>query len=150
TARSLNSPARLAAAARTLAAPPTNGRRPSAVEGGLAIPEVKGGGGRPARPVKELPGPGSDRPPPSPGAVRQWAQWSVGEAFLELGSGPAGLSARVSTRRRARDGANRLPELDRRSAAQILSDHLVSVPTLMLVAATGLSLATGGLADAVV
>lgn len=40
--------------------------------------------------------------------------------------------------------------MDRRTGAQILKDQIVSVPTLMLFAATGLSLATGGIADALV
>jgi Ca2+-transporting ATPase len=95
------------------------------------------------------PGLASSRQPPIETA-RRWAQRSVGEALLELGSSPAGLRPEEAARRRSRDGANRLPEMDRRSSVQMLKDQLVSVPTLMLVAATGLSLVTGGLADAVV
>lgn len=91
--------------------------------------------------------------PPSEGAIavaQHWARRSVADAFGELESNPGGLSSAVVARRRARYGPNRLPEVDRRSAAQILRDQLVSVPTLMLVGAVGLSLATGGVLDAVV
>jgi len=82
--------------------------------------------------------------------ARQWAQRSVGETLIALESSASGLSPEAAARRRARDGANRLPEIGRRSSAEILKDQLVSVPTLMLVAATGLSVVTGGIADAVV
>lgn len=88
------------------------------------------------------------RPPME--AARHWARRSVGEAFIELDSRPTGLSPSAAARRRARDGANRLPELDRRSGAQILRDQLISVPTLMLFGAVGLSVVTGGLLDAAV
>jgi P-type Ca2+ transporter type 2C len=83
-------------------------------------------------------------------AARHWARRSVGDAFIELDSSPTGLTQSGASRRRARDGANRLPELDRRSSAQILRDQLISVPTLMLVGAVGLSVVTGGLLDAAV
>jgi P-type Ca2+ transporter type 2C len=83
-------------------------------------------------------------------AARHWARRSVGEAFLELESSPAGLSPSAAARRRARDGANRLPEIDRRTSGQILRDQLISVPTFMLVGAVGLSVVTGGVLDAVV
>jgi P-type Ca2+ transporter type 2C len=102
--------------------------------------------GRPGQTAKASP----DRPAPALAAAQHWAAQSVSEVFNEVGSSPAGLAPAAAARRRARDGANRLPELDRRSSAQILKDQLISVPTLMLVGAVGLSVATGGLVDAAV
>src|SRR5207302_2427554 len=69
---------------------------------------------------------------PALAAAQHWAAHSVPEAYDELDSSPAGLTPAVAARRRARDGPNRLPEVDRRSSAQILKDQIVSVPTLML------------------
>jgi Ca2+-transporting ATPase len=127
--------------------PSSNGRQPLP-ESRETLPSPRA---RPARGrSRRAPQENAPRPMPSLDAVRQWAHWSAGEALLELRSSPGGLSPQTAARRRAQEGANRLPELDRRTAAQILRDQLVSVPTLMLVAATGLSLATGGLADALV
>jgi magnesium-transporting ATPase (P-type) len=88
--------------------------------------------------------------PPTLEAARRWASPPVEEIYAAVSSSPTGLTSIAAARSRARDGANRLPEVDRRTAGQILKDQLVSVPTLMLVGAVGLSVATGGLVDAVV
>jgi Ca2+-transporting ATPase len=58
------------------------------------------------------------------------------------------------TERNARDrldafGPNRLPELRQRSCWAILRDQFDSMPTVLLLAAAGISLFTGGLSDAI-
>jgi len=97
----------------TLTPPGSNGpmRRPVAPTPASAF--VRPGRGR----VKPL----RNAPPAKKGettrlpldAARHWATRSVGEAFLELDSSPNGLTPAAATRFRARDGANRLPELGR-------------------------------------
>jgi P-type Ca2+ transporter type 2C len=97
--------------------------------------------------------PPSPRPPVAPSpleAVHHWASRSVEEAYRELASSSTGLAPGIALQRRATDGPNQLPEVKPRSSVQILRDQLVSLPTLMLVVAVGLSVATGGLVDAAV
>jgi Ca2+-transporting ATPase len=65
-------------------------------------------------------------------------------------SGTLGLSATAARAMLARHGPNRLPEPPRRSSAEILLSQFNSLPVLLLAGSAGLSVLTGGLADAVV
>ncbi|BCX19050.1 MAG: ATPase [Geminicoccaceae bacterium] len=88
-----------------------------------------------------------DPPPPGPA----WHLLSVGECAALLGTDPErGLGADEARTRLARDGPNALPSLRRRSELAILADQLASWPVGLLAVSAVVSIATGGLADAVV
>ena len=61
-----------------------------------------------------------------------------------------GLSSSEAALRLARYGPNALPQMPRRSALEILLGQVNSLPSLLLLGSAALSVATGGLADAVV
>ena len=100
------------------------------------------------------PDPQPERPPPvpdDPPAGWAWHLLSAEEVAALLGTDPErGLSAEKARARLARDGPNSLPPPHRRSELAILSDQLVSLPVGLLAVSAGVSLLTGGLADAVV
>lgn len=72
------------------------------------------------------------------------------EACLERlgGDGERGLDEGEAARRLARFGPNRLAPPARRSELAILVDQLTSLPVALLAGSAAISLATGGLADA--
>lgn len=73
------------------------------------------------------------------------------ETVMEmLGVGRAGLDSAEAARRLASTGANALPVAGRRSRAAILGAQLATLPVGLLAGSALLSLATGGVFDAVV
>lgn len=79
-----------------------------------------------------------------------WHSFSADAVMRRLGSDPArGLEEAEVLARRARDGANVLPQDKRRSQVAIFADQFESLPVAMLAGSAVVSLATGGVADAV-
>ncbi len=97
---------------------------------------------------------GPARPAAQPNAVppaeaAQWWRRSAQETLEALGTTAArGLSTAEVAERRARYGANVLAAAPGRSNLAILLDQFRSLPTLLLMGSTVLSVATGGLLDA--
>jgi Ca2+-transporting ATPase len=79
-----------------------------------------------------------------------WHLIGADEALGLLGSGTLGLDAAEAAHRLARDGLNRLLERKQRSTAAMVRDQLRNGPVLLLLGSSILSVATGGLADALV
>ena len=65
-------------------------------------------------------------------------------------SSEEGLSAAEAERRAAHYGTNILPTMEPRPALAILAEQFFSLPMLLLAGSAALSLATGGIADAIV
>ena len=78
-----------------------------------------------------------------------WHAVPVNEVLAGLDSHPEGLTTGDAQARLARVGPNALPSTPPRSAIRILVDQLKSVMVLLLVAAAGISLATGDVIDAI-
>jgi Ca2+-transporting ATPase len=78
-----------------------------------------------------------------------WHHYNIQSVAARLDSSKNGLSERVAADRLAACGPNRLPELEARSGWTILLDQFDSLPTVLLLAAAGISLFTGGLSDAI-
>ncbi len=92
--------------------------------------------------------------PTTDGRLRKSAQesWHCAEvqaAADRLGSSRRGLSERVAAERLGSCGPNRLPEQEARSRFTILLDQFNSMPTALLIAAAGISIFTGAIADAI-
>ncbi len=103
--------------------------------------------------LPEARAPADDRPTGRPGeaSAPAWHVLSVEACAALLGSEPErGLAAGEARARLARDGPNRLPSARRRSELAILADQLVTLPVGLLAVSAMVSIATGGLADAVV
>ncbi|AFY78252.1 P-type ATPase, translocating [Pleurocapsa sp. PCC 7327] len=80
-----------------------------------------------------------------------WHLKDAGAIVAELEtSAEVGLASRAAREKLQRYGANVLSETPPRSGLSILLDYFKSVPVALLAAAAGLSLVTGGVADAVV
>jgi Ca2+-transporting ATPase len=77
-----------------------------------------------------------------------WHRRDVRAVAARLGSSKNGLPEQVATDRLEACGPNRLPELEARSGLTILLDQFDSMPTVLLLAAAGISIFTGGLSDA--
>ncbi len=77
-----------------------------------------------------------------------WHAMTAAEVLAATGSSQAGLTAAQANRRLAERGANIVPAPRPRSALEILGAQLRSSPTALLAAAAVLSLATGGVLDA--
>ena len=80
-------------------------------------------------------------------------QWHTKDADVVLKalatSSTAGLSDREAKERLKKYGPNVLPEAVSRSSLAILIDQVKSVPVALLTAAAGISILTGGVADAI-
>jgi P-type Ca2+ transporter type 2C len=84
-------------------------------------------------------------------AERPWHALETDEVLEELGSSPeTGLSSQVASDRLRHYGANALPETDSRSRFSMFVDQFKSLPVALLGAAAGISILTGGVADALV
>jgi Ca2+-transporting ATPase len=80
-----------------------------------------------------------------------WHRIGIGEVLEELGTSAAGgLTSIESGRRLQQFGPNSLPRAEPRSGLSILLGQFASLPVALLGASAVLSLATGGLADALV
>lgn len=88
-------------------------------------------------------------PNPAPALYPPWHARTAAETLHFYDSSViAGLPARLVTRR-LRDGLNVLPAAQRRPALQTLLDQFNNLPVLLLGASALLSVATGGLSEAV-
>ncbi len=89
--------------------------------------------------------------PPAAPAVRTWHRLAADQALAEFDSDPLlGLSTQEAGLRLARYGPNSLPRAAPRSALSIFIGQFKSLPVILLGVSAVLSVATGGLADAVV
>ena len=78
-----------------------------------------------------------------------WHHRDVQAVAAHLGSSNNGLAEQVAADRLAACGPNRLPELEARSGLTLLLEQFDSMPTVLLLAAAGISIFTGGLSDAI-
>ncbi|MCX8101421.1 MAG: cation-transporting P-type ATPase [Geminicoccaceae bacterium] len=98
-------------------------------------------------PSPARPAPAPADPPTGPA----WHTLSAEECASLLATDPErGLTSAEARARLARDGPNSLPAARVRSELSILADQLLSLPVGLLAVSAAVSLATGGLADAVV
>lgn len=79
-----------------------------------------------------------------------WHSLDAGNALARLESSPQGLSASEASRRLRLYGPNRLAENKQRSTLQILAEQVANPAMAMLGVSAVVSVATGGLVDAVV
>jgi hypothetical protein len=90
-------------------------------------------------------------PAATPAAVPPAALWhglSPEEALARLGSGPLGISRTAAIERLRLYGPNRLTEKPPRSGLEMFLGQFASFPVALLAGAAGLSILTGGIADA--
>lgn len=112
---------------------------------------VNGPGQQRALEQSEAPRLARIRQPAQPSRVKPWHLMEAEHALAATGtSRNAGLSTRVARGRLESDGANLLPHAPPRSRLAIALEQIASTPVLLLVAAAGVSVLTGGLADAAV
>lgn len=79
-----------------------------------------------------------------------WHSFPTDRVAQQLGADPQfGLGRNEARRRLTRDGPNMLPQNRRRSQLSILAEQFKSLPVGMLVGSAVVSVATGGVADAV-
>ncbi|MCC6296959.1 MAG: cation-transporting P-type ATPase [Pseudomonadales bacterium] len=83
-----------------------------------------------------------------PGRDDGWHALSAAETLARLDATAQGLAGTAAAQRLAEYGANALPVPPRRSDLSILLGQFTGLPILLLGASAGLSLATGGVADA--
>ncbi|MBV8089198.1 MAG: cation-transporting P-type ATPase [Alphaproteobacteria bacterium] len=83
-------------------------------------------------------------------ADRPWHATEIEHTLRALEAPRGGLTGEAARDRLERHGPNALPPLASRSQLAILLDQLQSSPVLLLAGAAGLSLATGGIVDAIV
>jgi P-type Ca2+ transporter type 2C len=82
---------------------------------------------------------------------RAWHTIDAERAIAQIGSSLAsGLSSSTAAKRLADYGSNVLPDSAVRSKLAILLDQITSTPILLLIAAAGTSILTGGMIDAAV
>lgn len=87
----------------------------------------------------------------NPQLDQAWHTWSTEQTLETFNtSATAGLDSLEARMRLEQYGANALPELSARSGWSIFLDQFKSLPVALLGAAAGVSVVTGGLADAVV
>lgn len=95
--------------------------------------------------------PARSRRQQAPQATEPWHLLPVETVLAKLeSSGECGLSEQAAAAKLARYGQNLLPEPPRRSNLAILLEQFQSFPVILLAAAAGVSVATGGVVDAVV
>jgi Ca2+-transporting ATPase len=110
---------------------------------GAAVRPTAAGGKAPVRPPESRAG---DRPDTGPA----WHGLEAGEVVSVVGASVAhGLTTDEAADRRRRLGANALPRLPRRTQLAMLAEQFASLPVVLLTASAVLSVATGGVADAV-
>ncbi len=107
-----------------------------------------------ARPKTPIPGKGKTRRLVLRGAdqrIEPWHLQSAESLLVEMGIQPqAGLSDMAVKERQKKYGPNILPEAVPRSGFSLFIDQFKSLPVALLGVAAGISVATGGLVDAVV
>ena len=104
--------------------------------------QYRGASPRPGAPGFEL--------PPPPVAASDWHARDAASVLSELcPPGKRGLQDAEAARRLARVGPNALARAEPRSTWAIFGEQLTNLPTALLGASAGLSLLTGGIADAI-
>jgi len=78
-----------------------------------------------------------------------WHCREVRAVAHRLGSSRKGLSDGIAVKRLGSYGPNRLPEREARSPFALLLNQFDSMPTALLIAAAGISIVTGAIADAI-
>lgn len=96
--------------------------------------------------ASETPGPISARP----SVQAAWHAAPASKVMAALRTSSDGLSASAARRRLIEHGRNVLTRRDARSASAMLAQQFQSLPVLLLAGAAALSLATGGMLDAIV
>ena len=91
-----------------------------------------------------------ERSTPSVSSSQAWFSASVQQVLNQLETPEQGLSAGEADRRLALYGANRLEEQKQRSALEIIGEQFLNIPVAMLGVSAVVSIATGGVADALV
>lgn len=86
--------------------------------------------------------------PTSPDRLQDWHHLPAGEAFARLGSTDGGLSTAEAQRRLQEHGPNELVDRGSKSPFAILWEQLTAVMVLILIGASGLSLALGKVLEA--
>jgi Ca2+-transporting ATPase len=79
-----------------------------------------------------------------------WHLLAVEDAAKRLRSSLQGLSSKTFQQRLKRHGANSLPSIPERAAAEIIAEQFKSLPVALLLGAAALSVATGAVTDAIV
>lgn len=139
-----NSPSRISLLIESLisdherAAEAEKAGRPSGPEKPPAAPPLH------KRIVKSLTGEGADQP------ASPWHHLEPDSVLSSLETKILGLTDEGATARLKRVGPNLLPEAVPRAGLEIFLDQFKSLPVLLLGAAAGISLLTGGMADALV
>lgn len=105
--------------------------------------------------LKPIPACLTNHPHPQPQRAEEEGQipWHVKEAQAALTtfqSSPVGLTNDTAREHLLTYGPNALPESEPRSAWEMLVDQVNSLPVALLAAAAGISVVTGGIADACV
>jgi Ca2+-transporting ATPase len=106
--------------------------------------------GRKTRRAKAKAAPVLPAAPAAVQAVRAWHALPIQALLQELQADETGLAQDEAAERLARYGANALAEAKRRSALAMFGQQFASPPVLMLGVSAVVSVATGGVADAVV
>lgn len=92
----------------------------------------------------------SDRDTASATADPPWHATEIDQTLRALDAPRGGLTSEAARHRMESHGPNALPPIASRSRVAILLDQLQSSPVLLLAGAAALSLATGGIVDAIV
>lgn len=102
------------------------------------------------RPFASQPGRPQHVAKPEPAVTAPWHSLPVETVSQRLGTDPrSGLSSEEARSRLARDGPNVLPQHKRPSRFKIFTEQFETLPVGMLAGSAVVSLATGGIADAV-
>lgn len=82
---------------------------------------------------------------------QRWHAMTAADIAEQLGAGlSSGLASPQAAERLSADGRNELPHRKPRSALAIFGEQLISLPVLLLAGSAALSVATGGILDALV
>jgi len=87
--------------------------------------------------------------PDSPAATRSWHILDRDEALNQLQTSDTGLAGTEARERLRQHGPNVVPTIRGRSSLEIFLQQFQSLPVALLAVGAGLSLATGGLLDAI-
>ncbi len=77
-----------------------------------------------------------------------WHSLPVHDVFSRLSSSPTGLSSREALDRLKKGGGNLLAAVPRRTRSEILAAQVQTLPVMLLLGSSGISLLTGGVVEA--
>lgn len=118
----------------------------AAVSASLGVPRVRPVPSPVVAPAPRAPARAAAAAPPD--RDDGWHARSAAETLARLDTTAQGLAGTAAAQRLAQHGANVLPAPPRRSELSILLGQFTGLPILLLGASAGLSLVTGGVADA--